>query len=129
MMSFFSMPKGVLNKLDYFHSRFFWQGEEEEKYRLGKWSILCEPKDQGGLRILDLNTKNIALLSKWIYKLLTSDGMWQQVLRNKYLGSKPLAQVESKIGDSHFWSYLMSVKHDFLHFEAFLVKDGSQVCF
>jgi hypothetical protein len=128
-MSFFSMPKGVLNKLDYFHSRFFWQGEEEEKYRLGKWSILCEPKDQGGLRILDLNTKNIALLSKWIYKLLTSDGMWQQVLRNKYLGSKPLAQVESKIGDSHFWSYLMSVKHDFLHFGAFLVKDGSQVCF
>jgi hypothetical protein len=38
MMSFFSMPKGVLKKLDYFHSRFFWQGEEEKKYRLGKWS-------------------------------------------------------------------------------------------
>jgi hypothetical protein len=26
MMSFFSLPKGVLKKLDYFRSRFFWQG-------------------------------------------------------------------------------------------------------
>jgi hypothetical protein len=103
MMSFFSIPKGVLKKLDYFCSRFFWQGDEDKnKYRLTKWSILCEPKDQGGLDILDLNTKNIALLSKWLYKLLTSDGMWQQILQNKYLGSKPLAQIEWKFGDFNF---------------------------
>jgi len=55
--------------------------------------------------------------------------MWQQILRNKYLGSKPLAQVEWKVGDSHFWSCLMKVKQDFLRFGAFLVKDGSQVRF
>ncbi|WVZ62946.1 hypothetical protein U9M48_012634, partial [Paspalum notatum var. saurae] len=58
-----------------FRSRFFWQGDENKrKYRLAKWIILCQPRDQGGLGILDLNTKNIALLSKWLYKLLTSDG-------------------------------------------------------
>ncbi|WVZ90481.1 hypothetical protein U9M48_036780 [Paspalum notatum var. saurae] len=129
-MSFFSIPKGVLKKLDYFRSRFFWQGDENrKKYRLAKWSILCQPKDQGGLGILDLNTKNSALLRKWLYKLLTSDGMWQQILRNKYIGSKPLAQLEWKIGESHFWSCLMKVKLDFLRFRTFLVKDGSQVRF
>jgi hypothetical protein len=63
---------------------------------------MCQPKDQGGLGILELNTMNTALLSKWMYKLLTSDGMWQQLLRNKYVGSKPLSQVEWKLGDSHF---------------------------
>ncbi|KAJ1262492.1 hypothetical protein BS78_09G112100 [Paspalum vaginatum] len=103
MMSFFSIPKGVLKKLDYSCSRFFWQGDEnKKKYRLTKWSILCQPKDQVGFGILDLNTKNSALLSKWLYKLLTSNGTWQQILRNKYIGSKPLAQVEWKIGDSTF---------------------------
>lgn len=100
-----------------------------KKYRLAKWSILCQPKDQGGIGILDLNTMNRALLSKWLYKLLNSDGMWQQLLRNKYIGSKSLAQVEWKIGDSHFWSCLMKVKPDFLHFGTFLVNDGSQVRF
>ncbi|WVZ59334.1 hypothetical protein U9M48_009489 [Paspalum notatum var. saurae] len=46
MMSFFSLPK----KLDYFRSRFYWQGDEQKKkYRLAKWTILCLPKDQGGL--------------------------------------------------------------------------------
>jgi hypothetical protein len=59
---FFAISKGVFKKLDYFRSRFYWQGDEHKrKYRLAKWSILCQPKDQGGLEIADLN---IALLSK-----------------------------------------------------------------
>jgi hypothetical protein len=37
--------------------------ENKKKYKLAKWTILCQHTDQGGLGILDLNTKNIALLS------------------------------------------------------------------
>jgi hypothetical protein len=130
MTSFFSLPKGVLKKLDYFRSRFFWQGNENKrKYRLAKWNILCQPQDQGGLGILDLNMINTTLLSKWLYKLLTSDGMWQQLLCNKYVGSKPLSHVQWKLGDSHFWSGLMKVKPTFLRFGSFLIKDNSQVRF
>ena len=111
MMSFFEIPKGVRKKLDYFHSRFFWQSDEHKrKYRLAKWDILCQPMDQGGLGIHNLELKNIALLSKWLYHLLTTDGTWQQILRNKYLGTKPLVQVLWKSGDSHFWASLMKVK-------------------
>jgi hypothetical protein len=75
MMSFFAIPIGVLKRLDYFRSRFFWQSDgQKQKYRLAKWNILCQPRDQGGLGIQDLNIKNIALLSKWLFKLLTIDG-------------------------------------------------------
>jgi hypothetical protein len=64
MMSFFSIPRGVLKKLDFFRSHFFWQGDENKrKYRRAKWSILCQPKEQGGLEIHDLHLKNVALLS------------------------------------------------------------------
>src|SRR5438128_9105769 len=101
MMLFFEIPKGVLKKLDYVRSRFYWQGDgSRRKYRLAKWNILCQPKDQGGLGIQDLKFKNIALLSKWLFKLLTSESMWQQLLRNKYRGSQPLVQAEGKPGDS-----------------------------
>ena len=111
MMSFFDIPMGVLKRIDYFRSRFYWQGDEQrKKYRLSKWSVLCQPKDQGGLSIHDLRIKNTALLSKWLFKLLTTDGTWQQLLWNKYLGSKPVSQVEWKTGDSHLWSGLLKSK-------------------
>jgi hypothetical protein len=73
---------------------FYWKGDgHKKKYQLAKWDIICPPKDQRGLGIRDLEVKNVALLSKRLYKLLTTYGMWQQMLRNKYLGSQPLSQA------------------------------------
>ncbi|KAJ1265204.1 hypothetical protein BS78_08G061400 [Paspalum vaginatum] len=103
MMSFFEVPKGVSKKLDYFRSRFFWQGDEnKKKYRLAKWNILDQPKDQGGLGIQNLRIKKKALLSKWFYKLLTSNGTWKQLLRNKYLCSTPFSQIDGDRGTRIF---------------------------
>jgi hypothetical protein len=94
MLSFFQVPKGVLQRLDFYRSRFFWQGDsEKKKYRLVKWNVVCRLRDQGGLGIHDLEAKNIALLGKWLYKLLTEDGVWQILLRRKYIGSKALSQI------------------------------------
>ena len=45
-----------------------------------------------------LEIKNTALLSKWLYRLLKTDGTWQQILRNKYLGTKPLVQFIGSVG-------------------------------
>jgi hypothetical protein len=130
MISLFLLPKGVLHRLDYYRSRFFWQGDSEKnKYRLVKWSVVCTPKDQGGLGIHDLQVKNIALLGKWLFKLLTEDGMWQTLLKQKYVGSKVLSQVFWKPGDSHFWAGLMAAKPNFFRFGHFSIKDGSQIRF
>ena len=94
MISFFQLPKGILRRLDYFRSRFFWQGDcENKKYRLAKWSVVCSPKDQGGLGIHDLEVKNRALLGKWLFKLLSEDGVWQTLLRRKYVGDQAVSQV------------------------------------
>ena len=129
-MSFFEIPKGVRKKLYYFWSHFFWQSDEHKrKYRLAKWDILCQLKEQGGLGIQNLELENIALLSKWLYRLITTDGTWQQILRNKYLGTKPLVQVQRRSRDSHFWASLMKVKSEFLKFGTFHIKNGSQVRF
>jgi len=59
MLSFFEIPKEVLKNLNFYRSRFFWQGDSHKrKYRLSKWDILCRPKDQGGLGIMNLEVQN-----------------------------------------------------------------------
>ena len=50
-----------------------------------------------------MDIKNSALLSKWIFKLLTIDWTWQQLIQNKYLGSKTLSQAYCKSWDLHFF--------------------------
>lgn len=84
MLSIFEIPKGVLKRLDFYHSKFFWQCDEnKQKYRLAKWDVLCRPKDQGGFDIENIETQNKGLLSKCLYKLHNEEGAWQELLRNE----------------------------------------------
>ncbi|WVZ61813.1 hypothetical protein U9M48_011628 [Paspalum notatum var. saurae] len=130
MLSFFAIPKGVLKKLEYFRSRFFWQNDQhKKKYHLIKWDQVRQPKEQGGLGIIDLEVQNKCLLSKWLFKLANEDGTWQTVIRNKYLRSKPLGSCCKKPGVSHFWAGLMDVKQVFLSLGSFQIGDGTQVRF
>ena len=78
VMYFFEVPIGVLKKFEYFRSRFFRQNNEhKKKYRLAKWNILCQPKEQGDLEIQNLDLQNKCLLNKWLFKLCNEEGTWQ----------------------------------------------------
>jgi hypothetical protein len=96
---------------------------------LVKWDILWVPKHQGGLGITNLHIKNICLLSKWIYHVLKEEGLWQQLLKNKYFNRKSLTQTQGRPGGSYFWPGLIKVKDDFLKWGHFLVQDGSKTRF
>lgn len=43
---------------------------------------MCQPKNQGGLSIIDLEVYNECLLSKWLYKLLNEDDVYLKLLGN-----------------------------------------------
>jgi hypothetical protein len=79
------------------------------------------------LGVLNLGVHNRCLLSKWLFRLLNEDRVWQQLLRNKYLRDKSLTQVQYLPGDSQFWAGLMKVKEEFLSLGKFDLGDGSQV--
>ena len=83
----------------------------------------------GGLGILNLEVQNTCLLSKWVFKLLNEEGLWQEVLRRKYVKDKCLTQIEKRPGDSHFWSGLMDVKDIMLQYGRFKVSSGDQTRF
>jgi hypothetical protein len=130
MLSFFEIPKGVRKRLDFFRSRFFWEKDSlKKKYRLTKWNIICRPKDQGGLGIEVLDIKNKCLLSKWLYKILHGEGLWHELIHNKYLHSKTLSHVEARDSDSPFWKGLMKVKDNFFRSGHFQVGNGRNTLF
>jgi hypothetical protein len=90
---------------------------------------LCQPKDQGGLGIQNLEVQNQCLLSKWLFKLINEEGLWQTIIRNKYLTKHTIGKVDKKPGDSHFWSGLMKVKPKFLMYGSFQLNNGKQIRF
>jgi hypothetical protein len=63
---------------------------------------MCQPKEQGGLGIKNIEVQNKCLLSKWLFKLLNENGLWQELLRNKYIKNKTLGSCVKKPLDSHF---------------------------
>ncbi len=107
MISFFEITKGVLRKIDYYRSRFFWQGDDHKKmYRLSRWDIVCQPKDQGDLGIHNLEIQNKCLLSKWLFKLINEEGVWQDLLKRKYLYNKSITKLTRNRGFPFLvWSY------------------------
>jgi hypothetical protein len=59
---------------------------------------MCQPKDQGGLGIQSLEIQNECLLSKWLFKLINEEGLWQTILQNKYLSNQTIGKVDKKQG-------------------------------
>jgi hypothetical protein len=57
-----------------FDQGFFCQNDsQKKKYRLIKWSIICQPKDQGGLGIQIQEIQNQCPLGKWLFKLINEE--------------------------------------------------------
>jgi hypothetical protein len=130
MMSFFTMPKGVLKRCDFFRARMLWQEKVNvKKYHLVKWSDVCQPKDQGGLGVTDLHLKNVSLLCKWIWRLENEEGLWQDLIKAKYLKKCTFSQCKPSPSHSHFWSGLVAIKDIFYSCCKRVLGDGRKTLF
>jgi len=69
------------------------------------------------------------LLSKWLFKLVNEDGLWQQLIRKKFLKRKTITQVVRRPGDSQFWIGLMRIKENFFQLGKFKIQNGTQTRF
>lgn len=69
---------------------------------------------KGGLGIKDIQKMNISLLCKWWWKLDTETGIWQDLIKAKYLRNDMLNMVKHKMDDSPMWTALLKVRHIYL---------------
>jgi hypothetical protein len=114
-MSMYLIPKTVVKSMDRTRKRFFWQeGGTKKKYHLIKWDKICVPKKKGGLGIKDLRKLNLSLLCKWWWKLERGEGMWQEIVRKKYVKSLCLQQLQKKPSKSSVWNDLLKAKDLYL---------------
>jgi hypothetical protein len=80
-----------------------------------------------GIEVLDI--KNKCLLTKWLFKILNEEGMWQELLKNKYLQNNTLSQVQVKPTDSPFWKGIMRGRDEFFQRGSFVIGDGMNTRF
>jgi len=55
---------------------------------------------------------NVSLLCKWWWKLEMENGLWQDIVKSKYLLSTDLiSTVKWRMTDSPVWKDLLQVRH------------------
>jgi hypothetical protein len=94
-----------------------------------KWEIINKSKKHGGFRIKNIQTMNISLLCKWWWKLEKEDGLWQEIIKSKYLRRGTVGSVTHKIGDSPVWKDLLKVKNIYLKGRTVNVRNGRGTSF
>jgi hypothetical protein len=124
------LPKTTIECLDKIRRRFFWQGGgTKKKYHLVRWEKICKSKRKVGLGIKNLRKMNVSLLSKWWWKLENKNGLWQEIVRYKYLRNNSIHDVCHKLNDSQMWYDLLKIKSIYLQGRNVSIKNGESVRF
>ncbi|CAM8979776.1 unnamed protein product [Rhodiola kirilowii] len=84
--SMYKLPITVAREMERIQRQFLWGGtESRRKVHYVKWDVVTRPRKFGGLGIQGLVEKNMILLTKWWWKLVTGEGgLWRRMIMNKY---------------------------------------------
>nr|KAJ0217922.1 hypothetical protein LSAT_V11C300121640 [Lactuca sativa] len=94
--SIFKAPCNVISNLEKIRRRFFWGGnDEKKKIHWVAWSKVLAHKEKGGLGVGSLRALNIALLVKWIWRLIDDkNSVWKEIITGLHnLHRTPLSMM------------------------------------
>jgi hypothetical protein len=110
------LADGIHAGFDKHRSKFFLVGVGDKcKQYWVNWAKVCQPKDQGGLGIINTKIMNIALMMKWFWCLFMDNPentLWHRIIRTKYPGVGGIFSVKPH-GESPFWHSLHKIKDFF----------------
>ena len=86
-MQCISFPSNVCNSIDKIIRDFLWgSSPEHRKMHLVNWNKVTLPKELGGLGIVQMKARNLALLAKLCWRLASNpEAPWASMLAKKYL--------------------------------------------
>lgn len=82
-MSTFLLPQGVITQLDKYRRHCLWRGQALTRKNppLAAWEIVCRPKDEGGLGVINLELQNKALLIENMHRFFNKANLpWVQLV-------------------------------------------------
>jgi hypothetical protein len=92
-LSALTLPKGVLKQIDKFRKHCLWRGADinSKKAPKASWEMVCVPKEEGGLGVIDLKRHNEALLLKNLDKFFNhKDILWVFLVYEKHYSNGKL---------------------------------------
>jgi hypothetical protein len=106
--------------------QFLW-ADREDKIQgkcLASWEMICRPKDQGGLGVLDLRIQNKALLIKNLHKFYNQkDIPWVKLIWQAYYNNGQLPHFGNSKG-SFWWKDCLSFMKDYRDITSITINNG-----
>jgi hypothetical protein len=98
-MALAAIPTSVLEKLRKLSYKFLWSGSKDHhKLHLCNWELLAKPKLKGGWGIRHIFKFNQALAANSLWRALTSNGIWSDIIKDKYL---PYTSIATWLRSGH----------------------------
>jgi hypothetical protein len=97
------LPKAIIKQIDKIRKGCLWRGSDVNGRGMPKaaWEMVCKPKEDGGLGIIDLETQNQALLMKNLDKFFNKkDIPWVNLIWEKHYRNNKLPGTTKK---GSFW--------------------------
>lgn len=97
----FLLPKSVVNQVEKLCCRFLWSGQFEQKaMALVAWSVICTPRQEGGLALKQLNVWNKVALGAQLWKVVSKKNcLWNLWVQSVYLKGESIWNIVSKYDD------------------------------
>jgi hypothetical protein len=127
IMSSLQLLPGFVKKVDSKHRSFLWSGKDScaGAKCLVAWDKVCLDKDEGGLGVTDLMTRNTCLLLKLLHRLFTAVGSsWASWARGRVC----LATLTGDLSGNH-WMTLRALLPLYRAITTCSIKDGRSTTF
>jgi hypothetical protein len=102
-MSTYLLPKTAIDQIDKYRKHCLWRSSDVNAKSAPKaaWAMVCLPKEEGGLGVLNLKTQNEALLLKNLHKFFNRlDIPWVHLVWEKHYSS---GKLPGHIKKGSFW--------------------------
>lgn len=129
-MATLKLHNGIITQLNKYMKHCLWRGSDLSSRKPSKaaWPMVCLPKQQGGLGVINLNSQNEALLLKFLHKFFTrADIPWVHLVWDNYYNNGKLPG-QNKEG-SFWWKNVVKLLDKYKGIASAWVSDGSTVLF
>lgn len=129
-ISTMKLHKSVIKHIDKYRKHCLWSGADLNSKKPAKaaWPMVCVPKKEGGLGVINLSVHNDALLLKFLHKFFNrADIPWVHLLWENYYSNGKLPGQFKK--GSFWWRDIVKLLDSFKGLASAVIADGSTVLF
>ena len=123
------VPVTILVYFEKSGRQFLWSGKEIHKQGkcLANWKLVCRPKDQGGLGVINLRVQNQALLMKNLLKFYNHyDIPWVNLIFQAYYNNSNVPHATPNKG-SFWWKDCMAHIDDYRGMVSCIIVNGKTI--